>query len=112
MKSLAFATAAVAAAILAAPIASFAQSNQQPLTRAEVRADLVKLEQAGYVPSRNDRSYPDGIQAAEARVAAQNGTVAAAADTSGYGREVNGATQSGIVRQTNADDTHSLYRGR
>jgi len=38
--------AAVALAF-AAPVASFAQSNQ-PLTRAEVREQIVQLEKAGY----------------------------------------------------------------
>ena len=37
----------LAAASLAALVLSFAQSNG-PLTRAEVRADLIRVEQAGY----------------------------------------------------------------
>jgi len=62
------------AAVLAAPLASFAQSSQ-PLTRAEVRAQLVQLEQAGYDPSNNsDTRYPADIQAAESRVAAHDST--------------------------------------
>jgi Domain of unknown function (DUF4148) len=62
----------VAAAAIGAPALSFAQSNG-PLTREQVRADLVRVEQAGYDPSRgNDIHYPDDIQAAEAKVAAQN----------------------------------------
>jgi hypothetical protein len=69
---------AVALAVaIAAPVASFAQSNQ-PVTRAQVRAELVQLEKAGYQPIRGaDPYYPDDIQAAEARVAAQNGNAAA-----------------------------------
>jgi hypothetical protein len=60
------------AAALAVPVAVFAQSNQ-PITRAQVRAELVQLEQAGYNPSRGeDAHYPDDIQAAEAKVAAMN----------------------------------------
>jgi uncharacterized membrane protein len=63
--------AAVALA-LSAPLASFAQS--QPLTRAEVRAQLVQLEKAGYNPGHlSDTTYPQDIQAAQARVDAQNG---------------------------------------
>ncbi|WP_176055717.1 DUF4148 domain-containing protein, partial [Paraburkholderia caribensis] len=65
MKSLVY--AAVVASVLAAPVASFAQSNQ-PVTRAEVRAQLVQLEQAGYNPVASDAQYPRDIQAAEARV--------------------------------------------
>ncbi|MFM0206260.1 DUF4148 domain-containing protein [Paraburkholderia sediminicola] len=62
---------ALAVGTLAAPALSFAQSNA-PVTRAEVRADLVRLEQAGYNPSRgNDADYPADIQAAEATIAAQ-----------------------------------------
>jgi hypothetical protein len=60
--------AALAAAALAVPAISFAQSSNSPVTRAEVRADLVRLEAAGYHPGVNDIHYPAGIQAAEARV--------------------------------------------
>ncbi|MGO4157284.1 DUF4148 domain-containing protein [Cupriavidus sp. YAF13] len=57
---------------LAVPALSFAQSEPAPLTRAEVRADLIRLEQAGYQPGRgDDATYPQDIQAAEAKVAAQ-----------------------------------------
>ncbi|SAL57349.1 membrane protein [Caballeronia peredens] len=81
--------AAVALA-LSAPVASFAQSNQ-PLTRAEVRAQIVQLEKAGYNPGViSDSKYPADIQAAEARVAAQNGTAQSA-----FGGAVDGAAQSG-----------------
>jgi hypothetical protein len=62
---------AFAIATLGAPVLSFAQSNE-PLTRAEVRADLVRVEQAGYTPGANDINYPLDIQAAEAKIAAQN----------------------------------------
>lgn len=55
---------------LAAPAFAFAQSNG-PVTRAEVRADLVAVEQAGYQPAvASDATYPADIQAAEAKVAA------------------------------------------
>lgn len=91
MKSLIQAVAI--AAILAAPVASFAQSNQ-PLTRAEVRAQLVQLEKAGYRPAAGrDPYYPADIQAAEARVAAQSGTPQA--ETTGYGPGTNGTSQTG-----------------
>jgi len=86
MKSLVKAVAV--ALVLAAPVASFAQSNQ-PLTRAEVKAQLVALEKAGYNPAFvNDASYPHDIQAAEARVAAQNSA------TSGVGGVTSGSSQS------------------
>lgn len=90
MKSLMKAVAL--AAVLAVPAVSFAQSQPEngPVTRAEVRGQLQQLEQAGYRPSANDRYYPEDIQAAEARVAAENG-----AQTSGYGPATSGASQSG-----------------
>lgn len=73
MKSLV--QAVVIAATLAAPVAVFAQSNQ-PLTRAQVREQLIQIEKAGYNPSRaNPNEYPANIQAAEARLAAQNSAV-------------------------------------
>ncbi|MFD1557256.1 DUF4148 domain-containing protein [Paraburkholderia silviterrae] len=60
----------VAASAVAVPAYSFARSTA-PLTRAEVRADLVRVEQAGYSPARGDDiSYPADIQAAEAKIAA------------------------------------------
>jgi Domain of unknown function (DUF4148) len=73
MKSLI--QAVVVAAAIAAPVAALAQSNQ-PLTRAEVREQLVQLEKAGYYPTRSDpNEYPGNVQAAEARVASQNSAV-------------------------------------
>jgi hypothetical protein len=60
--------AALAAAVFAVPSVSFAQGQNGPVTRAEVKSDLVKLEAAGYRPWVNDIHYPAGIQAAEARV--------------------------------------------
>jgi cytochrome c556 len=91
MKSLIQAVAI--AAVLATPVASFAQSSQ-PVTRAQVRAELVQIEQAGYSPARGrDPYYPEDIQAAEAKVAAQNGT--AQAETTSYGPGASGTSQSG-----------------
>ncbi|AXK63940.1 DUF4148 domain-containing protein [Burkholderia sp. IDO3] len=51
--------------------AAFAQSSA-PLTRAQVREELIRLEAAGYEPSKgDDGEYPADIQAAQARVVAQ-----------------------------------------
>jgi hypothetical protein len=66
MKSLI--CAVFAAAVLAVSTLSFAQESNAPVTRAEVTADLVRVEQAGYNPARNDLNYPADIQAAEARI--------------------------------------------
>ena len=63
--------AVVAAMVMAAPIASYAQSTNVPVTRAQVKAELVELEQAGYQPG-NWYNYPENIQAAEQRVAAKH----------------------------------------
>jgi len=61
------------AIVLSAPVASFAQSNQ-PVTRAQVRSELAQLEKAGYNPADADNAhYPANVQAAEAKVSAQNG---------------------------------------
>ena len=58
---------------LAAPAVTFAQTTSAPLTRAQVRAELIQLEQAGYRPSAgDDANYPSDILAAEAKVAAEN----------------------------------------
>lgn len=103
MKSLIKAIAI--AAVLAAPIASFAQSNQ-PVTRAQVRAELVQLEKAGLNPSQDgDATYPVQIQAAEARVAAQNES------SSGVGGVVSGSSASGAPVAVIAPSTRSIYAG-
>ena len=71
MKSFAKLTAVLAAIALAVPVTVFAAANQ-PLTRAEVREQLVQVEAAGYNPARmNPNTYPADIQAAEAKVAAK-----------------------------------------
>jgi hypothetical protein len=99
MKSLI--EAAVIAALITAPLAAFAESSQ-PVTRAQVRAELVQLEKAGYNPATADNyNYPADIQAAEARVAAQNNV----AQTSGYGSAANGSSQAG----GRADSASSSY---
>jgi hypothetical protein len=64
---------AIAAAI-AFPGAGYAQESNSTVTRAQVRAELVQLESAGYRPGRaNDPYYPADVQAAEAAVASQKG---------------------------------------
>jgi hypothetical protein len=86
MKSLL--KAAVMAAIVAIPAVSFAQSQeQQPVTRAEVRGELAQLRAAGYDPS-DWMHYPENIQAAEAKVAAEKANTA-------YGPSTSGTSQSG-----------------
>jgi hypothetical protein len=88
--------ALLVATLLAAPVASFAQASQsnQPLTRAQVRQDLVNLEKAGYDPLADRQEYPRNIQRAEARLAAQK----AQGDT-GYGAQAVGSSQTGSAAQ-------------
>ncbi|KND59487.1 hypothetical protein BVER_03262c [Candidatus Burkholderia verschuerenii] len=86
--------ALVIASALAAP--AFAQAaDNAPVTRAEVKAQLVQLEQAGYNPVSDHTTYPANIQAAEARVDAQP----AAADAS-FGGVSDGASASGHAVQS------------
>jgi len=59
------------ASLLSIASLSFAQSNG-PVTREEVRNELIQLENAGYHPGlANDPYYPADIQAAEERVQQQ-----------------------------------------
>ncbi len=71
--------ALVIASAIAAPNFASAQSNG-PVTRAQVKAELAQLEAVGYNPTGDNIHYPRALQAAEARVAAQN-TASAAHDT-------------------------------
>lgn len=102
MKSLIQAVAFSIAIVV--PVASFAQSNTS-LTRAQVRAELVQLEKAGYDPARSDDAhYPDDILAAEAKVAAQNSAVGGVAD---------GSTASAHVETRSAyDGTKPVHTGQ
>ena len=98
MKSLMQAVAV--AAVLAVPAVSFAQSNA-PLTRAEVRAQLVQFEKAG--PADTDASYPVQTLAAESKAAAQNGA------STGYGGVASGSSASGARPSVSAADWRSMY---
>jgi hypothetical protein len=102
LKSLIPAIALVSA--IAAPAVSFAQTNE-PVTRAQVRAELVQLEKAGYHVGEGDKTtYPNAIQAAEAKVAAQNGAA------SGYGGVVSGSSEA--RRPTvSMTDWNAMYNG-
>ena len=91
------------ASALAAPAVSFAQSNG-PVTRAQVRAELVQLENAGYRPGAGEQtSYPAQIQAAEAKVAAQNGAA------SSYGGVVNGGSSEAGGPAVAKADWNAMY---
>ncbi|BBU32066.1 hypothetical protein BTHE68_58000 (plasmid) [Burkholderia sp. THE68] len=91
MKS--FARMVLFAAVVAVPAAAFAQSSSsQPASRAQVRAELAQLEKAGYDP-HDWVHYPENIQAAQARLAAQN--AAAQGAGTAFGGASDGATRSG-----------------
>jgi Domain of unknown function (DUF4148) len=77
----------VVAGVFATPVASFAQSNG-PVTRAQVRAELVELEQAGWRPGLGHNTYPAEFQAAEAKVAEKS-------RSAGVGGDVLGSSESG-----------------
>lgn len=80
--------AALAATVLAAPALSFAQQSQQPVTRAQIRAELVELEKAGYNPALSSPNYPNDLQAAEVRITENQNATA-------YGASTSGSTQAG-----------------
>ena len=102
--------AVIVAAALAIPAVSFAQSSQQGLTRAQVRAELVQLEQAGYNPAGDQVNYPQNIQAAQARVTQEK---LANGDTSGYGAPAVGTSQSGapVLQPQQVAPSQSVYFG-
>jgi Domain of unknown function (DUF4148) len=100
----AFIPALVLASALAAPAFAFAQ-NTQPLTRAEVKAELVRLEKAGYVPGADEANYPADIQAAEQRVAAED------AANASYGPSTDGISAAGHASLDRPSDAGSVYSG-
>ncbi|SAL35699.1 purine nucleoside phosphorylase [Caballeronia udeis] len=61
MKSLVLSL--LAASALTLPLASFAQTANDPVTRAQVRADLITAEQQGTVPPSKTH-YPAGQETA------------------------------------------------
>jgi hypothetical protein len=103
MKTLVCLTLALSA--LASPALTFAQSAPSPVTRAQVRAELVRLEQAGYTPGAGDAYYPVDIQAAEAKVAAQNSEQLASSSVGGTAQ--GGSTQAGTP--AHAAPVRSVY---
>ncbi|MGF7132593.1 hypothetical protein P3T40_004084 [Paraburkholderia sp. EB58] len=106
MKSLICLTLAIS--VLAGPVSAFAQTTSGPLTRAQVRAELVRLEQAGYSPSTGeDPNYPADIQAAEAKIAAQDSAQLAANAVGGVAQ--GGSSQTGL--EVHANPNRSLYVG-
>ncbi|WP_175823913.1 MULTISPECIES: DUF4148 domain-containing protein [unclassified Burkholderia] len=98
MKSLV--SAVVAAVALSASFGAFAQST---VTRAQVRNELVQLENVGYKPSQASPHYPADIEAAQARVHGM--------DNSGLGSQPAATVEGGapVVRAQTPRD--SVYFG-
>lgn len=101
MKSIVYAV--VAASALSASFGAFAQTS--PVTRAEVRGELVQLEKAGYHPGVSSPYYPADIQAAQARVEG-------AADTSGYGAQAAPTVRAGSPVATSQRARDSIFFGQ
>ncbi len=107
MKTQLIATVLVA---VSAAVAAPAFASESTVTRAQVRAELAALQQAGYQPNRpNDPNYPDNIQAALNRIR-DHGAVEADTQAAGYGSDAGGATQSGS-RNTVRTAERSIYFG-
>ncbi|ALK32760.1 DUF4148 domain-containing protein [Burkholderia plantarii] len=95
------------AASAVAMLSGVAYADVTHLTsRGDVRAELVRVEQAGYQPARNSNNYPNDIQAAEAKLNARPG---AARDTSGYGYVPAASTQGGSMVAHLADSRGGVY---
>jgi hypothetical protein len=100
IKSLVYAV--VAATALSASYGAFAQPNE--VTRAQVRAELVQLEKAGYKPEVSDAHYPQALQTAQARVAS--------ADETGYGAQAAAAVRAGRTGSAKQNGPDSIYFGQ
>jgi hypothetical protein len=97
----------VAGCALAGPVIGFAQSTA-PVTRAQVHEELIRLDQAGYrLGDRDHTKYPEQIQAAEAKITAQDsqqagntevGGTPTAGSTDVGGTPTNGTSASGSAQ--------------
>lgn len=95
---------------VSAAVAAPAFATESTVTRAQVRAELAALQQAGYLPNRpNDPAYPDNLQAALKRVR-DNDTTATDTQAAGYGGNADGAAQSGS-RSAIRTAERSIYFG-
>jgi hypothetical protein len=74
------------------PVVAFAQQSDTGLTRAQVRAELIQVEKAGYYPARISPHYPADIQAAMAKIWAADSA------TRGVSVARNADTGDGVVQ--------------
>ncbi|MBR8228589.1 DUF4148 domain-containing protein [Burkholderia vietnamiensis] len=100
----------LAVAVLAAiPALSFAAPGQG-LTRADVRAELIRLEHAGYNPAGSEAHYPDDIEAAQRVLAAQQ---VARSDQNGPSKSQDDQTAAlAPAARYEAADTHAARAAR
>lgn len=89
--------------LVAAFAAGTANAQAGTLTRAQVRAEIVQLHEAGYNVSRGeDNSYPTQLQAAEQRIAAnRQGEGAAGYGANPAARSEAGGANRGIAADEN-----------
>ena len=89
MKRFLCAVSAITLLIVSTLTSASAQTST--ITRAQVRADLIQLERAGYRPASKGLHYPADIQAAEAKIHGGNASNASSA----YGGVSAGTANSG-----------------
>jgi hypothetical protein len=100
---------AIAAAI-ALPVSGYAQESSSTVTRAQVRAELVQLENGGYRPARaNDLHYPADIQAAEAAVASQKGVGSNVGSSVGGARSGSSASGNRVTANAKFDPLYAHH---
>lgn len=104
-------SALVLSSALVAPALAFAQ-NDAPVTRAQVRAELIQLESAGYTPGGDDANYPQDILAAEARVAAQHNPSVTAYGSSDAGMSASGSSDSSGAHTAMDANLKPIYSGQ
>lgn len=81
---------ALLAAIIGFGVAPAFAKDAQPVTRAQVKAELVALEQAGYNPAySHGPDYPADLQIAQRKVVEKQ------AEAAQYGPSTNGTSDSG-----------------
>lgn len=110
VRALAAAAVVVSAAV---PALSFAQDHT--ITRAEVRAELVQLQQAGYNAASDNNQYPTNLQAALSRIAASQNANAAyggSANASAAGVPAAGEPAAVTPMQHVSNVSHVSHSGR
>jgi hypothetical protein len=83
-------------------------ANPESLTRAQVRSELIALQEAGYHLANNDPHYPEQLQMALAKI---KRVEMASVDTSGSGAASIDMSESGR-RAGSAGRDLSIYRGQ